>query len=218
MSEATNKASAQNLADRIRQVKNDSGNLTIEGIMAIHQELLAEATSETEAVIETMHTELEEIAERLEKARTEILTLVQQGKEVAEDPGNQLHISHAADQLDAVIKATEDASHTIMDAADVIQEHMSEANPELQEKVMPHVMSLYESCSFQDITSQRLTKVFSTFEHIEEKIHHMISIFDGREHVMQEKDVHQDAKEGLLEGPQLEEKAVSQDDIDALFG
>ena len=44
-------------------------------------------------------------------------------------------------------------------------------------KLQDAVTQIYEACSFQDITGQRITKVVTTLKAIEGKVAHIISTF-----------------------------------------
>jgi chemotaxis protein CheZ len=79
-------------------------------------------------------------------------------------------------------------------------------------------IDILEACNFQDISGQRTTKVIKTINYLEERILSMIGIWgeDGFEGI----EVEKHALEGdaaLLHGPQHEEVAINQADIDALF-
>ena len=94
---------------------------------------------------------------------------------------------------------------------------------------MEATTQIFEACGFQDITGQRITKVVTAMEEIEGKIDDLIAAFSNdddtsredrriaREQKRAEKRQEAIAEGELLEGPQLPETAVSQDDIDALF-
>jgi chemotaxis protein CheZ len=99
------------------------------------------------------------------------------------------------------------------------------------------VTSIYEACSFQDITGQRITKVVRMLKSIETRVDALVAAFDpegrgaaggeqaeeslqqagnhGRRRVAAKGDAVGD--EALLNGPQGEENAMGQDDIDALL-
>lgn len=125
------------------------------------------------------------------------------------------HIPDATDELDAVVEATAEASNTIMDACDIIQEKAGGAG-EAGDAITTEVMKIYEACSFQDITGQRITKVVKTLKEIEEKVQALVKVLNERIPVddAAEED---DGTVDLLAGPQLPSKAVTQDDIDALL-
>ena len=127
------------------------------------------------------------------------------------------HIAGATDELDAIIVATSEATSSIMDSCDAIQEKAAAIGGEEADAVNEEIMKIYEACSFQDITGQRISKVVTTFQAIESKIDHLVSILGikVKEYVPEE-----DKREGderLLNGPQLPPEAISQDDIDKLL-
>jgi chemotaxis protein CheZ len=160
--------------------------------------------------------EFRKISERIDQAKLEIASIVQQ-----EGMTSPQHIGHATDQLDAVIKATEEATNSIMDAADKIQQAVDDNAPDMREVVSNEVAQIFMACNFQDITGQRITKVLTTLEYIDTKVHSILSLFGevSEEDILKaaENNPSTDARPDahLLEGPQL--NATSQDDIDALF-
>ncbi len=128
------------------------------------------------------------------------------------------HINSATDELDAIVGATSEATGKIMDSCDVIQEKASSVEGEASDAIVAEVMNIYEACSFQDITGQRVSKVVSTFQTIETKIDHLVSALGLR--MSEEGEGDEDTRTGdeaLLNGPQLPETGVSQDDIDKLL-
>ena len=82
------------------------------------------------------------------------------------------------------------------------------------------VVKVYEACSFQDITGQRITKVVKALHHIEGRIDALLAVF-GAEHLASGEPAQDapptDVAASLLNGPQLPESANSQADIDALM-
>ena len=79
--------------------------------------------------------------------------------------------------------------------------------------------------TFRDITGQRINKVVSTLQHIEQTIYKMaISIGADVNKKVERKDINTDLKANdaredadLLNGPQLDGDGISQDEIDALL-
>jgi chemotaxis protein CheZ len=129
------------------------------------------------------------------------------------------HIPSATDELDAVIGATEEASASIMDACEVIQSEAAELSDEEKKKVInDQTGKIFEACSFQDITGQRITKVVKTLRQIEESVDNLLNIFgpvDAKDRP--EKPDMRTEDEKLMEGPQLAGQGVSQDEIDKLL-
>lgn len=147
----------------------------------------------------------------------------------------------ATDELDAIVQATEQATGAIMDATEVIEDVALKLDPEANDALQQAVTSIYEACSFQDITGQRITKIVRMLKSIEARVDALVAAFDpqgrgqdqggaagepmaeslqqagnhGRQRVEAKGDAEGD--EALLNGPQGEENAMGQDDIDALL-
>jgi len=81
---------------------------------------------------------------------------------------------------------------------------------------------VFQACSFQDLTGQRITRLVKSLAFIEERINAMIRVW-GRDEISkvidEVKQVEQEktADEMLLHGPQSESRAIQQDDVDKLF-
>lgn len=133
------------------------------------------------------------------------------------------HIPTATDELDAVVEATAEATGKIMDSCEVIQDKV--AGTDAEAAVTEEVMKVYEACSFQDITGQRITKVVSTLKTIEDKVDRLVEVLGNKlpvdTHHGEEGDAEEEdtrvGDERLLNGPQMAEDAISQDEIDKLL-
>lgn len=166
--------------------------------------------------------DLEELANYIRDTKAEIMNL--SPEEISEDT-----LPSASVELDAIVSATEKATNTIMEASEIIEKVGDEIGGETAEKLMEATTQIFEACGFQDITGQRITKVVNAMQEIEAKIDDLISAFSNdddeareerrraREENRAEKRQEAVAEGELLEGPQLPDTAVSQDDIDALF-
>lgn len=131
------------------------------------------------------------------------------------------HLPAASDELDAIVGETATATGRIMDACDRLQAHVTLAPPELRDRVNADVTAIFEACSFQDITGQRITKVVKTLKNIEKKVE---DIRQALGHHASETSAAPAAAEAaptgdaaLLNGPQLGGPAISQDEIDKLL-
>jgi chemotaxis protein CheZ len=89
--------------------------------------------------------------------------------------------------------------------------------------IMNATTEIYEACGFQDITGQRITKVVKALKDIEEKIDALVEAF-GSEIAKYKKSAPEEepepeavTDEDLLNGPQLKEKAQTQEEIDVLL-
>lgn len=127
------------------------------------------------------------------------------------------HIPGATDELDAIVAATSEATGTIMDCCDVIQEKAMAIGGADADAIVDETMKVFEACSFQDITGQRISKVITAFHEIEEKIDKLVGVLGlSTVGLMEETDT-RTGDAALLNGPQMPDKATSQDDIDKLL-
>ena len=92
---------------------------------------------------------------------------------------SSLHVPIATDELDAVVTATEQATNTILDAAEALSEQADTMAGEQAGPMMDSVTRILEACSFQDITGQRIGKVIATLHQIEGSVGKMLKVFDA---------------------------------------
>lgn len=153
-----------------------------------------------------LHSELTALASYIGNTRLELAQL--RSIELSHN-----HIPAATDELDAVIGETARATVTIMDACDKIQEIAGDVPASIGAEINGVVTSIYEACSFQDITGQRITKVVKTLKHIEAKVSEIINAFG---HTQPETPgASASPRDKLLNGPQL--RGSTQEDIDKLL-
>jgi chemotaxis protein CheZ len=160
-----------------------------------------------------LYREVQALADYIQTVRREIAGL--RPSEISAQ-----HIPMATDELDAVVTATADATGVILGAMEDVERLAAGLPAETTALLGTIVVKVYEACSFQDITGQRITKVVKALHHIEGRIGALLAVF-GAEHLANGEpmqDVRQtDVAASLLNGPQLPESANSQADIDALM-
>jgi chemotaxis protein CheZ len=182
-------------------------------ITAIVESVMARLAGDLTAADLKLYAELEALARFIQNARSEIAAVR------PHDIGST-DIPLATDELDAVVGATEEATSTILDAAEALSNIAATLPPEAGEQVNGAVTRIYEACNFQDITGQRITKVVKALRHIESKVDALLSVF-GADHLSDTAPAPEnaavDAQASLLNGPQLPQAANSQADIDALM-
>lgn len=131
--------------------------------------------------------------------------------------------SYGRDQVVQIINSVVskiEASGTIMDACDVIQSQTANLDGEAASAINDAVIKIFEACSFQDITGQRITKVVSTLKTIEQKVSVMVDVLGQSMSVQDQGDGAQEEispEKKLLNGPQLPANAITQNDIDKLL-
>ena len=190
----------------------DDPTLDAEEVVDIVENVITTLGSKNQAKIQDMVGSLTNVASAIQKMRDDVASI--KPADVKE-----YDISAAHDELDAVIKATEEATNTILDATEVIQNEAANVEGDEQQKIMDQTMIIFEASNFQDITGQRINKVVGTLQVVEETVEKMLKAFGGPVAAVSpeppEKEVEGD--EALLGGPQLPENANSQDDIDAIL-
>ncbi len=158
--------------------------------------------------------EFEALSGAIKSARSELSKLSPKGI-------RNEYISAATDELDAVVLATDAAMNSIMKVAEGIEKISEGLPPEAQKNLKDAVVRIFEALSFQDITSQRITKVVRTLKVIEAEVDGVLSAFG--DDVAQERKKNLDAEldtasyradEQILHHPQCEGEAPSQEDID----
>ncbi len=199
--------------DKLVKMRAEKGEVSLEDISAM-LEGVAESLGDGHI---DLGMEVEKLAKDIIQLKAEVFSITQD--EIT--PGAAANFAAANVELTEVVKMTEDATHTIMDAVDVIQNAASRVNDQsLTEKVSNEVTKIYDACNFQDITGQRINKVMRLMEYMEARLTNLVMLTggtlpEGYEPISLDKVERPD--EHLMEGPQLTEAAPSQDDIDALF-
>ena len=124
----------------------------------------------------------------------------------------------AADELAFIVDATETATHQICAAAESIEALSPQMTSDLGSQVTAEVTRIYEACSFQDLTGQRIAKVVAALQHVEAKMHDLLRAFgDTSVGPARPSPQGQRPDRHLMQGPQAPGEAKSQDEIDALL-
>ena len=126
------------------------------------------------------------------------------------------YIPCATDELDAIVAHTASATESILEVCEPLDTLGAAMDGVAAAKLQDATMKIYEACSFQDITGQRITKVVHTLQNIESTIARIVQTFGG---TSTPKTVSADNIQEvvLLNGPQLPAAAMDQSDIDALL-
>ncbi len=203
--------------DEIRASQGDTVGL--DKIGSVVESILSSMNGDITASDLRIYHELDALAGYIRKAKMEIAS-------IRPDEIQDQHIPMATDELDAIVAATEEATGTILDSAENLENLASSLDDKNGEAIIDAVTRIYEACNFQDITGQRITKVVKALKHIEEKIGNLVNALGEQMHMAVKDNVEGDEtattdgempERNLLNGPALPEDAVSQDDIDALL-
>lgn len=154
--------------------------------------------------------ELEALGREVARAKSEIA-------ELSVDDITASHIPAATDELDAVVAHTATATNEILDACEVLEGLQPRLGAEDAAAVSGAVTRIYEACSFQDITGQRISKVVNALKAIEQRVAAATSRFSGALPEPAADAGPMTEGEALANGPQLPTAASSQEEIDRLL-
>lgn len=168
--------------------------------------------------------------------------IVRTRQEIA-DLRQEQEAGRSRDELHAVVASTEQATNTILSAAETVdtlarkiglRTKDAESRNDVQ-AIQAQMQTVFEACNFQDLTGQRISKVVRTVVLVEERVAEMLRFWAGpagstahpayttpaRPKPVEAKPAGRGRgdEDGLLNGPALPgSAAVSQDAVDALFG
>lgn len=132
----------------------------------------------------------------------------------------KLHIARLGRELDAIVTGTEQATQSILKAAEDIDKtaHMLVAalkngrERNLAHDVQDRVVQIFEACNFQDLTGQRVSKVVTSLKFIEEHVARLMQIWNGIEQfkpIVLEEPGRGDGDERFLNGPMLDDEPAT---------
>lgn len=182
---------------------------------------LAPRASVQDADAQQLKLELDLIDEAIKRTRQELASL---HSEHAGKPA----VTRAANELDAVVAGTAEATDRILACAEDIEQTANTLGAALKNEheralasdIQDRVTRIFEACNFQDLTGQRITKVVATLKFVEEHIARMLAIWNDIERFKRHAPNATPPHGGsLLNGPKLDGDTghSSQDDIDAMF-
>lgn len=165
--------------------------------------------------------ELEGLGRTIARAKAEIAALK------VEDI-RDAHIPSATDELDAIVEHTAHATNEILDCCETLEQMQAELSGDAADKLQGAVTRIYEACSFQDITGQRIGKVVTALKAIETRISSVVTAASGMAGAApalapavaaatKPRDDGRTEGEKLANGPQLPGSGVSQSEIDRLL-
>ena len=128
-------------------------------------------------------------------------------------------IPFATDELDAIVQHTAVATNAILESCEMVETIAATVTGDASAGLQDAVTKIYEACSFQDITGQRITKVVTTLKAIENKVAQIIATFGVPPAALEQRETTGAVPTGaeLLNGPQLPSNAMDQSDIDKLL-
>lgn len=180
------------------------------------------------------HDQMDVLAEQIHHLVSYITKIKQELAAIKHPKSSVDHFNTVADQLNTICETTEEATNTIMESAETILTVVDDLSanvkyPEAQNScnaIMDSTNKIFESCSFHDLTGQRISKIVRIMNRLEGTLDSLVKIVGPKG--LEAMPINSDEtiedvigmKDGdiAMHGPQTMNEAVSQDDIDALFG
>jgi len=199
------------LSDKLKGTSQDK--LSLPDVISIAEMLTSSLQPLLRRIDSTIQNELRGVLSRIEGLRKEIANVR------ADDISNN-RIPEMGRELSAVVESTENATNTIMESAEAVLNADTDDVEAYKDIVSDKMMAIFEACSFQDLTGQRVNKVVETIEVIEERVNLLCGMLaennliadDGK---LSERE--QRKKDLILNGPAMAGDGVDQSDIDKLF-
>lgn len=159
----------------------------------------------------TLLAELEGLGRTIARAKAEIAAL-------SVDDITGAHIPSATDELDAIVGHTAQATNEILDCCEVLERLQSDVPEAAAAALQGAVTRIYEACSFQDITGQRIGKVVNALKAIEQRVEAAVANASGRAAPTPAPPAAPRTEgQELANGPQLPGGGTSQAEIDRLL-
>ncbi len=199
------------LVDNLR--KQDTAAMSLTDVASVTEVLISTTHMFHKSIDTSIYRECRALSDYITNARKEIASLQPVDLESARIP-------RAGLELDAIVQQTETATNTIMEAAEEIMGADTEDHEAYQATTMDAVMRIFEACSFQDITGQRISKVVQTLAHIEERVMELRNLMGiTTEDIQEAMDEDQPTGDAaLLSGPALDGEGIDQTAVDELMG
>ena len=206
---------------QLHDLPKSAGRADPADILEVVQSVMASIEGDHTSLSQRLHDEIEALAGYIDTAKAEIT-------ETRVDKINTEYLPEASHELNAIVGATEKATNDIFEAVESIEELAPTLAPEQAERIIDAVTRIYEACSFQDITGQRISKVVAVLENVESRVDALLRTL-GAEGVTASEAIDAPAgrpeatkpvavsDEDLMSGPQLPGAANSQEEIDALL-
>jgi chemotaxis protein CheZ len=193
-------------------------DVSLEDMMRLAEVMAEGFRSAVETVDTTISGELDDMAREIAAMKHDLVDL--RLADMRHD-----RIPQAGRELDAIVEATEEATNTIMTAAEEIMAADPSDPDAYQAVVNDKIVEIFEACSFQDITGQRISKVVTTLNHLDARISTLIERLKlmridnsaAPAGAADESEEERRRRELILHGPQFKGEGVSQDDVDALL-
>jgi chemotaxis protein CheZ len=200
------------LAEKLKEIRARHPDANPQVVAEVVRAVLASMAGDLTAHETNLLAQVEELGRTIGAAKAEIAAL-------SVDDISDSHIPSATDELDAIVQHTAAATDAILETCETLDRLAGELGGDTSNTLQDATSKIYEACSFQDITGQRISKIVATLKTIDTKVAQMVDAFgprDGRQSLAVPAPPSPDV-DPLLNGPQLAAAAMGQTDIDQLL-
>ena len=201
---------AEPLAQRLAEIRARYPEAEPEWVADVVRAVLAALDGDPPPFDRALLAEVEALGRIIANAKAEIAALQM-------DDITAAHIPFATDELDAIVAHTAAATEAILESCETLDQLADGLAGAGATRLQDATTRIYEACSFQDITGQRITKVVATLKAIESKVAQIVTAFGSRPASAASPAGLLGEDTGLLNGPQLPTAAMGQSDIDRLL-
>lgn len=189
------KQQGASMTDAIQTIIRETIRSEIGDLRAFVDRRIAELSMEVHATVDLMDFSENNLSGQLASIKEQIGSIVAQPSNATRNSGLE---------LEAVIQATESAANRIMEAAEAISDWLREGNndPASLQAVSDRVSAIFEACSFQDVTGQRIRRAIQHLEEVETMLTGLVPA----------------GAEPLRAVEEVNDAELGQDAVDSLFG
>jgi chemotaxis protein CheZ len=141
------------LAEKLAAIRLRHPTPDPEMVADVVRAVLSTLSGDLSAQETSLLSEVEELGRTISSAKAEIAAL--RVDDITLD-----HIPFATDELDAIVEHTATATNAILNSCETLDAVAGTLSGEPAAKLQDATTQIYEACSFQDITGQRITKVW----------------------------------------------------------
>jgi len=189
-----------NQAEQIQEAVRSAIQTEIGGLRSFVDRRIAELSAELHATTQLMDFSESNLSGQLKGIREQISGVLAMPTTATRNSGLE---------LEAVVQATEAAANRIMEAAEAIGDWLREGrrDPDSIEAAAEKVNAIFEACTFQDVTGQRIRRAIQHLQQVETMLTDMAPVAIAAPAAVGQPAVELDPE------PDLE-----QDAVDAMFG
>ncbi len=202
------------MVDQSEELEARSDNaIPLREVIAMAEKVTSALKPLVRSLDKSMYRELKEMLDCIEELRGDL-------SKVDPDDIFSRRIPEMGRELSAIVSATEVATNSIMNIAEQVME-ADKSDPAAYVKyVEQHMLAIFEACTFQDLTGQRVTRVIQTIEVIEERIEVLCRMIENNQitpNAPKVSDTEKRNRARLVKGPANEGEGINQDQVDAMF-